>query len=121
MTASTAEAHGEPGDILETRLVGGDPEGERLEWRLVLQDDGSTAWAPFQVDEEDTVVLEPAWAPLPGSQLVFLQCPVFEALFEGTRGPGKRVLDTEYILTRVGWKQVGDVAMDDMLVAPDGT
>lgn len=30
-----------------------------------------------------------AWAPQPGSQVVFLTCPVFETLYEGTRGPGK--------------------------------
>ena len=30
-----------------------------------------------------------AWAPLPGSQWYFLTCPVYEALYEGTRGPGK--------------------------------
>ena len=29
------------------------------------------------------------WAPQPGSQEVFLACPVFEALYDGTRGPGK--------------------------------
>ena len=27
--------------------------------------------------------------PLPGSQFLFLQCPIYEALYEGTRGPGK--------------------------------
>jgi len=31
----------------------------------------------------------PVWVPLPGSQQMFLKCPVFEVLFEGTRGPGK--------------------------------
>lgn len=30
-----------------------------------------------------------AWAPLPGSQSLFLSCPIREALYEGTRGPGK--------------------------------
>jgi hypothetical protein len=30
-----------------------------------------------------------AWEPHPGSQVRFLSCPVFECLFEGTRGPGK--------------------------------
>lgn len=30
-----------------------------------------------------------AWRPHPGSQVRFLSCPVFECLFEGTRGPGK--------------------------------
>lgn len=29
------------------------------------------------------------WAPQPGSQEAFLTCPVFECLYEGTRGPGK--------------------------------
>jgi hypothetical protein len=29
------------------------------------------------------------WAPQPGSQTAFLSCPVFECLYEGTRGPGK--------------------------------
>ena len=29
------------------------------------------------------------WAPQPGSQVEFLACPLFEVLYEGTRGPGK--------------------------------
>lgn len=29
------------------------------------------------------------WKPLPGSQSLFLPCPIFEALLEGTRGGGK--------------------------------
>lgn len=29
------------------------------------------------------------WAPLPGSQALFLACPIFEVLLEGTRGGGK--------------------------------
>ena len=29
------------------------------------------------------------WAPLPGSQELFLVAPEFEVLYEGTRGPGK--------------------------------
>lgn len=31
------------------------------------------------------------WAPQPGSQVHFLKCPVFECLYEGTRGPGKTI------------------------------
>lgn len=34
-------------------------------------------------------VPELGWAPLRGSQTAFMQCPVFEVLYEGTRGPGK--------------------------------
>ncbi len=30
-----------------------------------------------------------AWAPHPGSQTLFLACPITECLYEGTRGPGK--------------------------------
>ena len=29
------------------------------------------------------------WAPHAGSQALFLSCPIFETLYEGTRGPGK--------------------------------
>lgn len=29
------------------------------------------------------------WAPQPGSQVAFLSCPLYEVLYEGTRGPGK--------------------------------
>lgn len=29
------------------------------------------------------------WIPHPGSQALFLSCPIYEALYEGTRGPGK--------------------------------
>lgn len=32
---------------------------------------------------------EVVWKPQPGSQTAFLSCPVFEVLYEGTRGPGK--------------------------------
>lgn len=33
----------------------------------------------------DTII----WEPQPGSQKLFLSCPIFECLYEGTRGPGK--------------------------------
>lgn len=35
------------------------------------------------------VELRADWAPQDGSQNAFLRCPVFECLYEGTRGPGK--------------------------------
>jgi len=34
-------------------------------------------------------VVNPVWVPQYGSQLWFLSCPFREALYEGTRGPGK--------------------------------
>lgn len=37
------------------------------------------------MDQKKKVV----WEPQPGSQTAFLSCPVFEVLYEGTRGPGK--------------------------------
>lgn len=41
------------------------------------------------VYREGRTVIFPVWAPQPGSQEAFLACPVFETLYEGTRGPGK--------------------------------
>ncbi len=49
-----------------------------VEWRNT--DEGIRPWHP------DHAV---AWAPQPGSQQVFLDCPIFEVLYEGTRGGGK--------------------------------
>ena len=40
---------------------------------------------PAKVVDGQAVV----WAPQDGSQVAFLQCSLFEALFHGTRGPGK--------------------------------
>lgn len=42
------------------------------------------------------------WAPQPGSQTAFLDCDIFEVLYEGTRGPGK----TDALLMKFG-KHVG--------------
>lgn len=38
-----------------------------------------------------TVVTAPQviWTPTPGSQWDYVRCPIFEALYDGTRGPGK--------------------------------
>jgi hypothetical protein len=33
--------------------------------------------------------VNPIWRPQAGSQELFLSCPIFEVLYEGTRGPGK--------------------------------
>ena len=38
-----------------------------------------------ELQGDQTVV----WTPQPGSQVAFLSCPVYEVLYEGTRGPGK--------------------------------
>lgn len=49
-----------------------------LEWK-----DTDTGLKPYVDGQEVT------WAPQPGSQEAFLQCPLFEVLYEGTRGGGK--------------------------------
>lgn len=55
-----------------------------VEWRVTEE-----GLRPFVVDEQGTVLEEPTWAPQPGSQQAFLECPVFEILLEGNRGGGK--------------------------------
>lgn len=41
------------------------------------------------VPERKIVLPPPVWQALPGSQSLFLQCPIREVCFAGTRGPGK--------------------------------
>lgn len=43
----------------------------------------------FVVDHWAQSEQEAIWCPQPGSQQAFVLCPIFEALYEGTRGPGK--------------------------------
>lgn len=45
-----------------------------------------TAWVK---DPESGDMKPVIWAPMPGSQEQYLRCPIFEVLYEGTRGPGK--------------------------------
>jgi hypothetical protein len=51
-----------------------------IEWRAL--EDGLI---PFDATTGDRIT----WAPQPGSQVEALACPLFEMLYEGTRGPGK--------------------------------
>lgn len=44
-------------------------------------------WRPMVALAEPRVI----WAPMEGSQNVFLSCPIRETLYEGTRGPGKTI------------------------------
>lgn len=55
----------------------------RVEWR-----DTAEGFRPYVVKNNGRAE-ECVWAPQPGSQEAFLSCPVVEALYEGTRGPGK--------------------------------
>lgn len=83
------------GEVLEKRVVAIDEVTQTsLEWHMALNADGNKIWKPYQVDLKTgtTISGKPlAWAPLPGSQFIFLSCPIFEALYEGTRGPGKTI------------------------------
>ncbi|MCP4900890.1 MAG: terminase [bacterium] len=54
--------------------------GAKVDWKIT--DKGLT---PFVGKREM------AWAPQAGSQIEFISCPVFEVLYEGTRGPGKTI------------------------------
>lgn len=53
-----------------------------VQWR----NDEAGRLQPFLADRPDVRVV---WAPQPGSQAAFYECPVTEALFEGGRGNGK--------------------------------
>ena len=49
--------------------------------------DGKTSLVPVYFDGRQDI--DAGWAPQLGSQEAYLTCPVFEVLYEGTRGPGK--------------------------------
>lgn len=53
--------------------------------------EGESLHAEYRhTDEEGIPMVTPVvWCPQDGSQVAFLSCPVFEVLYEGTRGPGK--------------------------------
>ena len=54
-----------------------------IDWRAV--GGGLTPYLIRPDGKEEEV----GWTPQEGSQRAFLECPVFECLYEGTRGPGK--------------------------------
>lgn len=63
---------------------------------------------------------EVIWSPQPGSQTLFLSCPIFECLYSGTRGPGKALhLDT-IVPTPNGFKRHGDLKIGDKLYGKNG-
>lgn len=110
-----------PGTVLERRIVASDAN-QILEWRRVQQDDGLDAWKPFRMDvRTGKVIDEPIWAPLPGSQWLFLECPVFETLYCGTRGNGKGLPISEPVYTNTGPRSIGDLKIGDWVSHPSGT
>jgi hypothetical protein len=74
--------------VVEKRTVASASDGSEMAWLLQTREDESTEWVP-QVTYSNGKTERPVWLPLPGSQYTFLECPVFEAMYEGTRGPGK--------------------------------
>lgn len=54
---------------------------------VAFEPDGNE-YAPI-IRDQDGRERKVVWAPLPGSQETYLEAPEFEALYEGTRGPGK--------------------------------
>ena len=78
-------------EVLDKRYAGQLGDRQHLMWWLIADESarGST-WHPYMVaDDQKTIMSVPAWAPLPGSQMVFLSSPIFETLYEGNRGGGK--------------------------------
>lgn len=77
------------GDVLDTKLVGESSAG-KMEWRLMVSDDeGHSQWVPFMDDYEAETETIPIFMVMPGSQQLFLECPVYECLYTGSRGFGK--------------------------------
>ena len=76
---------------------------EQVEWRL-----NDAGMLTAYIDGVPAI-----WFPQQGSQTAFLQCPVFETLLGGNRGGGKRIENSQLVLTDSGWKQAGDIVMTD--------
>lgn len=53
--------------------------------------------------------------------MLFLHCPAFEVLLEGTRGGGKGLPLEEPVLTPRGERAIGSLAVGSPVCAPDGT
>lgn len=79
------------GDSIQVKPCPPFGDGSWIEWHLEVRDEYyNNTWKPYRLyptGEKDTVT----WAALPGSQFDFFKCPVFECLYEGTRGPGKTI------------------------------
>ncbi len=58
------------------------------EQAITWGEDEEGNWSAFVKDDRGKPK-KVIWAPQPGSQEAFLACPVYEVLYEGTRGPGK--------------------------------
>jgi len=81
-------------EVRDRRVVE-ENEETSAEWRLVVLEDlkdqsKEEIWKPYVINKESgEIEYEPVFLPLPGSQVSFLSCPVFECLLAGNRGGGK--------------------------------
>lgn len=113
-------------EVREKRVVE-ENEQTSAEWRRVLLENLNDSslrelWKPYVINKDTNEVdYEPVFLPLPGSQVSFLSCPVFECLLAGSRGGGKAISVLAPVLTDSGWKQAGSVSYEDKLVAVDGS
>lgn len=78
-----------PQTIIDKKIVAEDSAGNEMAWLLMQADDTKETQWKARVTYANGKKDWPVWMPLPGSQYTFLECPIFEALYEGTRGPGK--------------------------------
>lgn len=85
-----------------------------LEWRVT--DEGLK---PILISEtgRETVV---SWAAQEGSQQAFMDCPIVEVLYGGTRGPGKGLPLTTKIHTPEGFRALSELKVGDLLTMPSG-
>ena len=65
----------ETDNIIETRIVAENDES-RLEWRKTVDEHENIFWKSYHVAADGTILEEPVWTPLPGSQYLFLECPI---------------------------------------------
>jgi len=74
-----------------------------IQWET--NDDGQLV--PIVSEPDGSNRQEATWAPQEGSQRAVLECPVYELLYEGTRGPGKTdtlLMDFAQEIGK-GWKE----------------
>ena len=95
-------------------------EGKMLVWLLVFQDDGTTVWNPYFLAEDGVTVLEePVFCPLPGSQFLFLSSPIFETAYMGNRGGGKCVDEGDVLTPDRGWVDIRVLRVGDFVYTFD--
>jgi len=60
------------------------------------------------------------WQPFPGSQTKFLSCPVWECLYTGSRGNGKKIPNYSKVLCKSGYKRIDELILGELVYSSDG-